>query len=253
MYPVILDIYGPIKINSFSLCLLISIFVIFYLLKRDKNISRLFDKDDIINLLSETVIVSVIGGRLLHVINDFKSYSNIIEVISIWNGGLAVIGALLSGGIYLSFMLFKRKLNIVYILDIIMSYLPIANSIARIGCFLAGCCYGISCDKFWAINSQHPTQLYSSLIFLVIFIVMQSLYLNYKLNNIMPGALFTLYLIFFCLERFCVDFVRADRDYYITFNYLSKAQVQSSILFFITMIVFLMIFYNKKETKYKYV
>jgi len=251
MCPVILSIYGPIKINSFSLLILISILVFIYLIQKDQNIKRLFGKEDILNLVSETALIAIIGGRFLHVINNYKNYSNILDIISIWNGGLAVIGALISGIIYLFFVLSNRKLDVIYIFDIVASYLPIVHAISRIGCFLAGCCYGIPADIFWAINFRHPTQIYSSLNFCIIFILMQFLYRKYYVNKLMPGILFSAYLIFISLERFFVDFLRDDREYYALFNYFSKAQIQASMIFVITSIAFLA-FYVKQKNKSKY-
>lgn len=243
----ILKIYGPIGINGFNLFIMISLITFTYLIKKDKNIRSLFSKEDVIDLIAKTGLVAILGGRLLHVINSYKDYSNIIEILSIWNGGLAVIGALISGVLYLILSLYKKKINIIYVLDIVSAYLPLVHSIARIGCFFAGCCYGIKTDIFCSMNSLHPTQIYSSLVFLIIFFNMQILYLKYKLNKFYPGLLFSLYLLLSSLERFSIDFLRGDREYYINLSFLSKAQSQSGLMFIISLIMFL-IFYRQKRS-----
>ncbi len=248
MYPVVLDIYGPIKINGFSLCILISISIFIYLIKKDINVKKFFDKYDVIDLISETAIAAIIGGRFLHVINNYDYYSNIIDIFKIYNGGLAVIGALISGIIYLFYALKKRRLNVISILDIAAAYIPIVHCISRVGCFLAGCCYGISCNQFWAINSKHPTQLYSSLIFLILFIIQQVLYKKYKLNDLASGLLFFIYLTFLSIERFSIDFLRAEREYYYNFDYISKAQIQSILILVIALVIL-----NYKKPKYEYI
>ena len=50
MYPVIFNIYGPIKLNSFSVAISISIIVFLWLIRRDKKVTNLISKEDIINL-----------------------------------------------------------------------------------------------------------------------------------------------------------------------------------------------------------
>ncbi|CDK30577.1 prolipoprotein diacylglyceryl transferase [Candidatus Babela massiliensis] len=265
MYPVIFNIYGPIKLNSFSVAISISIIVFLWLIRRDKSVTNLISKEDIINLTSETAIIAIIGGRALHVINNFKHYNNIIEIISIWNGGLAVLGSIIAGLIYLAVTLKKKNIKILYALDIISVYIPIVHSISRIGCFLAGCCYGQVCNpsQLWAVTYRdpesiaplelalHPTQIYSSLTFLFIFIFMQFLYSRYKLKQ---GTLLTIYLMLSSLERISIDFLRGDRDIIIKniiySQDISKAQLLAIFILIVAFLSFIIIRLTKNKIEH---
>lgn len=103
--------------------------------------------------------------------------------------------------------------------DLLAIYAPLAQSIARIGCFVAGCCYGAPSTLAWAVQPAgapfcmrlHPTQLYSSISLLLIFLFMR--FVATQLCS-KPGQLVTLYLILASMERFTVDFWRGDRVFF---------------------------------------
>jgi len=120
------------------------------------------------------------------------------------------------------------------IADILTPSLALGYAIARIGCFLNGCCYGLPCDLPWAINffdvPRHPTQVYSFIYSLVIFGILWSL--RKKISK--PGVLFWLYLGMYSIARFSIEFFRASQRVILG---LSAAQILSVLLFVISAIV----------------
>ena len=122
------------------------------------------------------------------------------------------------GGLPLYFR--YKGIKILPTLDLAAIYAPLLQSIARIGCFLAGCCYGSVCALPWAVKYSHPeslaplgvylhpTQLYSSLASLSIFLIMRFA-LDSRLKK--PGQLLFAYLFIEGLARLGVDLWRADQ------------------------------------------
>ena len=114
----------------------------------------------------------------------------------------------------------KINVSIIPFFDLVAIFAPLLQSISRIGCFFAGCCYGIPTTSPWGISysdtntvaplhlTLHPTQLYSSLALLGIFLFMYFI-LQHTLKK--TGQLFAAYLILASTERFIIDLWRADR------------------------------------------
>ncbi len=259
--PEILHLVGPLSIHiyGFFVALGVGSFIglTFNSAQRKKYISSsLYEK-----LLFFTIIISIIGARLVHIASEWQTYSSLQEALSIWNGGLSILGAVVAGLIGVPIFLRFHNIQIFPILDMAAVYLPLAQAIARLGCLFAGCCFGCTTDVAWAIsythtNSHaplnvllHPTQLYSSLFFLALFIIMRI-----GASHLMAkkGRLTALYLIFSSLERFVIDFFRGDRiinntDSLIFTSYLSLHQWISLIIIATTLAI--MFFSRKIETK----
>ena len=220
MYPKLLHIYGPIEINSFNGSIIIGVILFFYLALRHPGLERWISKGDFFNISIESAIAGVIGGRILHLISEWREYSSFYQMLSIWNGGMSIFGAL--GGIFLYSLwaLKKRQLPALLLYDVAALYAPLIHGIARIGCFLTGCCYGAPTSVAWGITytdpltvaplhvQVHPTQLYSSLIFFGIFIVMRCFTVQ-RVSR--AGELSMIYLMAMSFERWFVDFFRGDR------------------------------------------
>ncbi|MFA5060347.1 MAG: prolipoprotein diacylglyceryl transferase family protein, partial [Candidatus Omnitrophota bacterium] len=96
------------------------------------------------------------------------------------------------------------------IADLVAPYLALGQAIGRLGCFLNGCCYGkaVSWGLFFPVHGAHlhPVQLYTSFDLLIIFFILKK-YQRLERNS---GETFVLYLILASLERFCMEFLRAD-------------------------------------------
>ena len=118
------------------------------------------------------------------------------------------------------FYLKKINVPIIPLFDLAAIYAPLCQSIARLGCLTAGCCYGIATNSIFAVvytnpntlaiynSAIHPTQLYSSAILFGIFIFMYFIGQHICKKQ---GELFAMYLTLAAFERFFVDFWRADR------------------------------------------
>ena len=201
------------------------------------------------DLISYVIIGVIIGGRLGYVIFYNLEYyiSNPLEILMIWTGGMSFHGGVL--GVIISTYLFckKNKLSTFYFLDIISLSAPIGIFLGRIANFINSELYGTRTDFFLAVIfekvdtvSRHPSQLYEAFFEgIILFILLNLIYKKYI--NHKPGVLSALFLIFYSVFRFIIEFTREpDAHLGLVFMELSQGQVMS-ILFFVVGLIILKI------------
>lgn len=220
MYPKLLHLYGPFELNSFNALIMLGIVVFIRMALKHPGREKYIASDDFINLTFEATLAGIIGGRTLHVLSEWNQYHSLLDMLSIWKGGMSILGALIGVLIYTATTVIRKKIAPLALFDIAALYAPLIHGIARIGCFLTGCCYGAHTLLPWGVTYTHPlvmaplhlkihpTQLYSSLVYLLLFILLQRLSHYYQLNT---GRLLMFYLIGMSFERFFIDFFRGDR------------------------------------------
>ena len=201
------------------------------------------------DLISYVIIGVIIGGRLGYVIfYNFEYYiNNPLEILMIWTGGMSFHGGVL--GVIISTYLFckKNKLSTFYFLDLISLSAPIGIFLGRIANFINSELYGTRTDFFLAVIfekvdsvSRHPSQLYEAFFEgIILFILLNFIYKKYI--NHKPGVLSALFLIFYSVFRFIIEFTREpDAHLGLVFMELSQGQVMS-ILFFVVGLIILKI------------
>jgi phosphatidylglycerol:prolipoprotein diacylglycerol transferase len=228
-------------IQPYGLMIVIGVLAVAGLALRDPKRARLISVDNTIELINLLILSGIAGGRIVHLITQPHTINYWYEAFFIWEGGLSVLGALCGAVTAAVYFLISKRLPFLPLLDLTASYAPLLQSIARLGCLLAGCCHGRFTMVPWAIKYTdyyclapigiplHPTQVYSALILLMLFGIIQ--YLHRRFNPT-PGVIFGSYLVGMGSERFIVDFLRADRIFMSGHSSLSVHQ-----LFALTIIV----------------
>jgi len=215
----LLHIYGPISICSFGLFVVIGLFVFVKLIEKHPLYRRLGLQDNFLKILLVGVGAALIGGRILSIITYPDAFESVWQMLSPWEPGYSIMGTVIAVALVVPYYLKRLGVPILPFLDLVGLYAPILQSISRIGCFCAGCCYGINTTMPWGVTytdpqssaplhvCMHPTQLYSSIllfgIFLFLFFVLQK-----RLRK--PGQLAAAYFMLVGIERFVVDFWRGD-------------------------------------------
>ena len=122
-------------------------------------------------------------------------------------------------------------------IDILTPSLALGHFFGRLGCFSAGCCYGITCDLPWAVtftnpNSLalknvplHPTQLYSSFANLVIL----GFLWYFRRRKKFDGQLFWSYVFIYAIVRSIIEVFRGDFRGSFFMGIFSTSQVIASI------------------------
>lgn len=150
-----------------------------------------------------------IGAKVLFYITYPEDVpASLLSNLSFWTGGGFVFyGGFLGGAVFLA--LFKKIFPDFHYRDLwpLVPALALGHGIGRIGCFLAGCCYGKPTDLFWGIylhdHYRHPTQLIEAIGLLVL-----GLFLFYSKKS--PKILFGIYLLSYGVLRFFVETLRGD-------------------------------------------
>jgi phosphatidylglycerol:prolipoprotein diacylglycerol transferase len=263
--PILLEI-GWLKIYWYGFLIAIGIvlafLVILYLAKKYK-----LDKDHVYNLAFYLIVFGLIGDRLYYVIYAWDYYSqNLLDIFKIWQGGLAIHGAMIAGLLVLYIYGKKNDLKFGFLADLFVIGLPLAMFFGRFGNYFNMELFGLPTDLPWGIpiieakrpaqyltsTYFHPTFLYESLWNLIIFIVLfawHKLRLNkYKNPDKIQGLgnIALIYFILYSLGRFLNEFLRLDYSPY--FLGLRWAQFISLIIIIVCLIIIITRKYYKSKT-----
>lgn len=263
MCPRLLSIYGPIAIQSYGLMIVVGLIIFLGITYFHPRRAQLMSGDAYLNAVFLSLLVGVIGGRVLGVIADWESFKlNPIEIFYPWVGGFVVVGAIIAIVAIMPIYLYFKRLPILSSLDFAAVYAPLIQAVARFGCLLAGCCYGAQATQgsWWAITFTNPeahmpssllgvpllpTQVYAAVLSAGIFIMM--LLLQKHFSRIGQALFF--YLMSENIARFLVDFWRGDRGHLRSFwgFELSQFQIYSILFFLVGVTIFIIIsFFGKK-------
>lgn len=252
MHPILIKI-GPITIYSYGFFLAIGfILAIFYSTREAKRVG--VDPQKISDLAFYLIIAALIGSRLLFIITEPHDFiENPLEIVKIWKGGLVFyggfIGALITGIWYVK----KHGMPIWKTSDIIAPGIALGQSLGRIGCFSAGCCYGKETTVPWAvtftdINSLarlgvplHPTQLYEAALDFCIFLFL----ISFRRRKTFDGQLIWLYTLLYAVARFIVELFRGDPRGSAFDNLLSTSQIIGIVMAVVAMVMLLTLGRNK--------
>jgi phosphatidylglycerol:prolipoprotein diacylglycerol transferase len=255
MHPILFEIpkieigswmIGPIPIRMYGLMIGIGFLLGIYLASRRAKKEGV-NPERIMDMGVYVLFAAIFGSRLLHVLTTLPDYANNPwEVFAIWKGGLVFYGGVIAAvpvGIWYAR---KHELPVWKTADIMAPYAALGHAFGRLGCFFAGCCFGAPCSSSIGVvfNDPHslaplgvalyPTQLMESggefLIFAVLIVLRR--YVKFE------GQLFWLYLLFYSMLRFVIEFFRGDNIRGVYFgNIASTSQILAVFLFGFTLVM----------------
>ena len=176
-------------------------------------------EEAIIDLAIIAAVGGFLGAKILYIIVSFKEFlQNPLAVIG--SEGFVVYGGIISGVLCCMLYCKVKKLKFLDYFDIVMPEVALAQAFGRIGCFLAGCCYGRETTfRFGVVFPEGglapagvkliPTQLISSAGDFLIMIVLLLYYRKNKKDGT-PGNVGFLYMLLYGVGRFLVEFLRND-------------------------------------------
>ncbi len=245
--PLALRWYGMMYLAGFTA----SYFLVSHQLRRKKAAAALKEVD---SLYTYVVLGLIVGARLGYVLfYDLGAYlRSPLEIFAVWHGGMSFHGGLI--GSVLAGLLFCRnyKTDFWTLVDVVIVTAPIGLGLGRIGNFINGELYGRVTDMPWAMVfpsggplPRHPSQLYE---FMLEGPVLFGILWLLKDRNLKPGALLSIFLIFYGVFRFFVEFFREpDPQLGLVFGPFSMGQVLSTAV--ILTGAGLLIYRNKKTTQ----
>ena len=155
-----------------------------------------------------------------------------------WEPGFSILGSVIGVTVALASYFYNKQISLLLFLDRGAIYIPILQSFGRVGCFFAGCCYGMPSTSWYAVTytdsahmaplhcSLHPAQLYSAATLFIIFLFLYFIQ-QYRVKN--RGELFCSYIALIATERFLIDFVRWDRVFIVSPSFLQLFSVHQWI------------------------
>ncbi|WP_419877086.1 prolipoprotein diacylglyceryl transferase [Brevibacillus centrosporus] len=249
---------GPLKIHWYGIIMGLAFFLGTYLARRNSKRSGI-DPDHVLNMVVWIIPAAIICARLYYVIFEWDQYKgNLMDIIAVWKGGLAIHGGLIGGVLAGSWYIRKHNLPFLKLADVMMPSVILGQAIGRWGNFINQEAHGGPATaefmaKFPAfirdqmyIGGQyyHPTFLYESLWNLVVFVIL--LLMLYRFKKFDGQILFS-YMILYSIGRFFIEGMRTDS--LLIADTLRVAQLVSLSLIAIGLILFLVFARKGKQSR----
>lgn len=250
--------FGPITIYWYSVLIITAIIIGIYFSSRvaDKNG---ITKDYLTDLIFYLIPIGIIGARIYYVIFNFSIFKdNVLDIFKIWEGGLAIYGAVIASIIFIVVYSKKKNKDLLLTIDTLVPYLILGQAIGRWGNFINKEAYGTitTFSKLMSLKVPNfiiegmyidghyymPTFYFESIWCLIGFIML--LIIRKKDNFRHKGLLLFVYFIWYGIGRFFIEGLRTDSLYLGSFRI---SQIVSIIL--ILMGVIGIIYMRRKKWK----
>ena len=222
MYPRLLEL-GPLTVYSYGVLLAAAyLLALYYTVIRARRAG--LDGDRVLDLGIYIIIAALVGAKALLLIVDFDYFRR--QPAELWT--LARSGGVFYGGLVVAFLvglwyIRRHRLPMWTTADAIAPGIALGHVVGRMGCLLAGCCYGTPTSLPWGITfsapfaaanvgtplhvALHPTQLYDAAAELGILLLLLATERRGKKFN---GRTFWIYILLYAVSRFVIEFFRGD-------------------------------------------
>ncbi|MDH5680908.1 MAG: prolipoprotein diacylglyceryl transferase [Spirochaetota bacterium] len=234
---------NSLDFNSYGFMLAIAFILGVYLIvlkARKEGIAE----NTVMDLSLWGILLAVVGARLFFML--FEHWDGFIKdpliFFNLTAGGMVVYGGFVFGIVFSLIYVKKKSLPLGQLADIFAPSLALGVGITRLGCFLAGCCWGSTChpDHLFGVPLSlfetdspvyvtmspenaleaskiflYPSQIFSALNGIILFVILQVLYTKYRHRFPYRGFLFHFFMIYYAISRLLIEFTRNDtpKDY----------------------------------------
>ena len=251
---------GPINIYWYSVLIVLAIVIGIFLSLNDSKKNGL-GKDFLYDMIFYLIPIAIIGARLYYVIFNFSLFKdNLLDIFKVWEGGLAIYGAVIACIIFIISYCKKKEKNILLTLDTLAPYLILGQAIGRWGNFINKEAHG-ALTTYEYLKSMHlpnfiiegmyindsyyiPTFLYESIWCILGFIILMIIKKKNKFKN--KGIIVFGYFIWYGIGRFFIEGLRTDSLYLGIFRI---SQIVSIILILIGIIGIIYVVRRDKKCK----
>jgi len=241
MHPILFNL-GPFTIYSYGV-LLAAAYLLGLQLALVRARRRGLDGQRVMDLGIWIIISALVGAKLLLLIVDFPQFTRSPgDVLNLARSGGVFYGGLVAAVVVALLYLRRHRLPLWTTTDCFAPGIALGHVIGRMGCLLAGCCYGRPTSVPWAITFHnpaaalnvgtplnvplHPTQLYEAGAELLILAVLLA---TERRGRAFAGRTFWIYLLLYGISRFIIEFFRGDNRGMV-FGVLSTSQFVSIVL-----------------------
>ena len=255
MNPIFFSV-GPFSIRWYAIFMVLAFLLGLFIVNKEAK-KRNIDVKLISDLIFYLIPISILGARIYYCAFEWNYYRhNVLDVIKIWEGGLAIHGGIIASLLFIIFYTKQNKLPLLKTLDIISPALIIGQAIGRWGNFFNGEAFGpiTTIEKLKSLHIPnfiikgmhinghyyHPTFFYESLGCLVGFIILKSMNRFFKLKT---GIVTSCYLIIYGTIRFFIEILRQDS---LMLGSIKVAQLVSIIMIFSGLLLLLYSCWHKE-------
>lgn len=249
MRPVLFNI-GEFSVYSYGFLIAIGIVagVLYMSIEGRKQAKLTFDQANTLFLL--IFLAAVVGGKFFLFLESPSKYIN--DLSALFRGsGFVFYGSFLFAIPVMLLFFRKHRLDTLVMLDVMAITTCLVHLFGRLGCFMAGCCYGTPTNSFFGVVFTdakcaadpkgvplHPTQLYEVAYILIVMCFLLFLRNRKQFN----GQLFLLYLILYAVGRFIIEFFRGDDARgYIFDGMISHSQLTAMVMLIMSVLLYIIL------------
>lgn len=213
---------GPLVIHYYGLILALAVLAAYWLARKRAS-SYGLSSSQVDTIAVWVIVTGFVGARLFHVLTDLEFYSNNpIQILFVWQGGLAIYGAIIGGviGLWLAARRYAASVKLLSLLDWLAPSVLLGQIIGRFGNWFNYELFGRATDlpwkmfvpeefrpELWASYSYfHPLFLYEAVLGTFVLIIL----FGYVNRRFKPGSLFFSYLLLYNVVRFFLEWYRLD-------------------------------------------
>ncbi len=261
MHPILFDL-GGFTIYAYGVLLAAAYLLgLQFALVRARR--RGLDGQRVMDLGIWIIISALVGAKVLLLIVDFRQYTrNPGDLLGLARSGGVFYGGLIAAVVVALHYLHRHKLPLWTTTDVFAPGIALGHVVGRLGCLMAGCCFGRPTSVPWAVTFRdpaamanvgtplnvplHPTQLYEAgaealiLAFLLTF---------ERRGRAFPGRTFWSYMLLYGVSRFIIEFYRGDSRG-LVFGVLSTSQFVSIILVPLSLVMLVMLSRRPDPTRH---
>lgn len=217
MWPVLWS-YGPLRLYGYGAAIVFGAALSARLMWRWREKAGLRDEESFWALINIAALSGFLGGKLLFLIQYGWRDLTVMN-------GYSVLGGFLSVPLAIAAFARWKKLSLFTLTDYMFVIAPFWHAFGRLGCFLAGCCYGRPTELPWGVTFRdphslvppsllgtrlHPVQLYEALGDLIIVALLYRLLRAIENGRFKPGLVWAAYFALYGVLRFSLEFLRGD-------------------------------------------
>jgi len=247
---------GPVTIHTYGVFVALG-FMAGILVTLRLGKARGLQPQQVMDMAFLMILWAIIGSRLLYILINFSYYrAHPLDALKIWQGGLVFSGGLVAVAAAMAWYLRRHNLSFWATGDLWAPALALGQAVGRIGCFMAGCCYGKPTELPWGIVFSHPdslapqniplhpTQIYSSLGGFLVFVILTFIHAKRRFD----GQVFVWYLILHSTARLFVERFRADERGLVPGTEMSLTQLLATVILVLA-VVALFFLKSRRERK----
>jgi phosphatidylglycerol:prolipoprotein diacylglycerol transferase len=242
MHPILID-FGWFQLPSYGVMVALGVLAGLLTLRRRADSAGL-DGARLVDVGLWLVIWALVGAKGLLILVELPRYlSDPGQLLGVVRAGGVFLGGFLAALVAGIVLIRRYRLPPLRTLDVLVPSVALGQAIGRVGCLLAGCCWGSRCDLPWAVTYTdpvaaanvgtpldvplHPFPAYAASVNLCLYLLLEMLYAR----GPAAGRVFATYLVAYGSARFLLEFLRGDASRGFVFGgALSTSQLITAIL-----------------------